>query len=136
MLKNLHWKHIDLNNDLLTIEQAKTEIKVSVNLNATALSFLPARAAASTLVFELPSHTAALKTLRAWIKKADIQKHVTWHCARHSFATNLIIYETDVTTVSKLLGHTTLKCTQRYTHISNELKRKAVNNLPAISFQK
>ena len=65
-------------------------------------------------------------------KAAKIEKHITWHCARHSFATNLIYYKTDVTIVAKLLGHSTLKYTQRYTHIAEELKRNAVNNLPQI----
>jgi site-specific recombinase XerD len=130
---DLQWKHIDLNNKVLSKMQAKPDLKVSVNLNDTALSLLPAKGKAETLAFKLPSHTAALKTLRSWVNRADIQKHITWHCARHSFATNLIIYKTDVTIVSKLLGHTTLKCTQRYTHIADKLKSEAVNNLPIIN---
>lgn len=132
-VKDLKWKHIDLKSNLLSKVQAKTDVKVSVTLNNTALSLLPAKGEKEALVYNLPSHTGALKTLKLWLEKAEIEKHITWHCARHSFATNLIVYDTDVLIVSKLLGHNTLKYTQRYTHIANDLKKKATDNLPTIN---
>ncbi len=132
-IKALQWKHIDLENNILKLVQAKTDVKVEITLNETALSLLPTKENKNDIVFKLPSHTGALKTLRSWTTKAEIEKHITWHCARHSFATNLIIYEADVTIVSKLLGHNTLKYTQRYTHIANEMKKKATDNLPKIN---
>ncbi|MVM40322.1 tyrosine-type recombinase/integrase [Spirosoma sp. HMF3257] len=42
-----------------------------------------------------------------------MNKTVTFPVARHSFATNLLIYETDVKTVSSLLGHASLEHTQK-----------------------
>jgi integrase/recombinase XerD len=132
-IKDLQWKHIDLENNIMKKVQSKTEMNVSVTLNKTALSLLSEKGEKNELVFKLPSHTGALKTLRNWLSKAEIDKHITWHCARHSFATNLIVYDTDVLIVSKLLGHNTLKYTQRYTHIANDLKKKATDNLPTIN---
>jgi site-specific recombinase XerD len=132
-VKELKWRHIDLRNSILTKVRAKTGTETVVTLHNTALSLLPEPGNENELIYTLPSHTGALKALRNWLKSVDIQKHITWHCARHSFATNLIYYKTDVTIVSKLLGHSTLKYTQRYTHIAEDLKRKAVNNLPEIS---
>ncbi|MBK7041525.1 MAG: site-specific integrase [Bacteroidetes bacterium] len=133
-IKDLQWKHIDLESEVLNKVQAKTDVKVSVTLNNNALSLLPEKGEKNEFVFALPSHTGALKTLKLWLKKADIDKHITWHCARHSFATNLIVYDTDVLIVSKLLGHNTLKYTQRYTHVANDLKKKATDSLPTINF--
>ena len=132
--KTLKWKHIDLINCILTKVREKSGEEAKVSLNKTALSFLPEQGENDELIFTLPSHTGALKTLKNWLKKSAIQKHITWHCARHTFATNLIYYKADVTIVSKLLAHTSLKHTQRYTHIAEELKRNAVNNLPGINF--
>lgn len=129
----LKWRHIDLRNTMLTKVRAKTGTETVVALHKSALTLLPEPGKQDEFVFALPSHTGALKTLRNWLKKAEIQKHITWHCARHSFATNLIYYKTDVTIVSKLLGHSTLKYTQRYTHIAEELKRNAIDNLPGIN---
>jgi integrase/recombinase XerD len=132
-VKELKWKHVDLRNLKVTKVRAKTGTETVVNLHNTALSLLPEKGEQGDLIFSLPSHTGALKTLRNWLKAAGIEKHITWHCARHSFATNLVYYKTDVTIVSKLLGHSTLKYTQRYTHIAEELKRNAVNCLPEIT---
>ncbi|PZF73559.1 site-specific integrase [Taibaiella soli] len=131
-VKELKWKHIDLRNQKLTKVRAKTGTETVVNLHSTPLSMLTEPGQQEDLVFTLPSNTAALKSLRSWVSKAEIQKHITWHCARHSFATNLVHYKTDVTIISKLLGHSTLKYTQRYTHIAEDLKREAVNKLPTI----
>ena len=132
-VKELRWKHIDLRNTKVTKVRAKTGTETVAPLHNTALSLLPEKGEPDDLIFALPTHTGALKTLKNWLESAKIEKHITWHCARHSYATNLIYYKTDVTIVSKLLGHSTLKYTQRYTHIAEELKRNAVNSLPTIA---
>jgi site-specific recombinase XerD len=131
-VKQLKWRHIDLRNQLLTKVRAKTDTETVVTLNSTALALLPKQGEMTELVYKLPSSTAALKSVKNWLKRAEIQKYITWHCARHSFATNLIYFKTDVTIVAKLLGHSTVKHTQRYTHIAEEMKRNAVNNLPQL----
>jgi len=77
------------------------------------------------LVFTLPSANGANKTVKAWVRRAKIEKQITWHNARHSFGTNLIFNEVDVLTTSKLLGHTSMKHTQRYVDASNEMKENA-----------
>lgn len=79
----------------------------------------------------MPSHTACLKNLKAWTKKAEINKKITWHCARHSFATNIIFYGSDLNSASSLLGHNSFKYTQRYVRVVESLKEKAVQNLPS-----
>jgi len=67
--------------------------------------------------------------VKAWVKRAGINKKVTWHNARHSFGTNLIFTNTDVLTASKLLGHTSLRHTQRYVDTAEEMKRKSIDRL-------
>lgn len=130
----MKWRHIDLNNQRLSLVQSKTSQKVTVNLHVSAIQILGDAGSASENVFTLPSHTACTKDLKHWVKKASISKHITWHCARHSFATNLIFLGADITTASNLLGHTSLKYTQRYTRVVNDMKRTAIDSLPAINF--
>jgi len=62
-------------------------------------------------------------------KKAGITKHATVHTLRHSFATHLLEQNADVFTIKKLLGHTNLKTTSRYLHVSRERISQIVSPL-------
>lgn len=130
----IKWGNIDLTNNILNFTQEKTGEKVDLNLHPTALKVIGQPKKPNEHIFVLPSHTACSKGLKVWVKKAGINKHITWHCARHSFATNLIYFGADVNTASKLLGHTSFRYTERYTHVVKSLKDKAISNLPEAEF--
>ena len=130
----LKWENLNLKNKQLSLMQSKTGHKVNVSLHDSAINILGKQGVSDQHVFTLPSHTACLKDIKFWVKQAKIKKKITWHCARHSFATNIIFFGADVNTASNLLGHTSLKYTQRYTHIVQSLKEKAIDNLPSVNF--
>lgn len=67
-----------------------------------------------------------------WIVKAGITKPITFHSARHTYATILINNSVDIYTVSKLLGHSDLKTTQIYTKIIDKTKKLAVDGLDTL----
>ena len=56
--------------------------------------------------------------LKKYTKMAGIERNITPHMFRHSFATYLIEEEVDVTYVQKILGHSSIKTTQIYIHIA------------------
>lgn len=70
--------------------------------------------------------------LQQWIMKAGIAKTITFHCARHTYATLQLSNGTDLFTVSKMLGHKDLKTTQVYTKIIDQKKIEAANAIPDI----
>lgn len=72
------------------------------------------------------------KNLGVWGKAAGINKHITFHVARHTNATLMLYFGGDIYTVSKLLGHTSVRTTQVYAKIVDENKRKTVNLIPNI----
>ena len=69
------------------------------------------------------------KIIKKTASKAQIQKKVTPHTLRHSYATHLLEQGTDIRVIQTLLGHENLNTTQIYTHVSTEEIKKVKNPL-------
>ena len=136
-VKDLTFGNVDYSNRLLRFEQAKTKghssaSGVVIPLNDGLLGLI-GKGGRDALIFPLPSHTMCLKALRHWTKRAGIDKHITWHCARHSFAVNILNNGANIKTVASLLGHSGLKHTEKYTRAVDSLKEAAINSLPELN---
>lgn len=135
----LKYNNVDYSNKILKYEQAKTKghsttSGVVTPLNDGLLSLIgePPNSIKNDFIFHLPSHTMCLKGLRRWVKRAGIDKHITWHCARHSFAVNILNNGANIKTVASLLGHSGLKHTEKYTRAVDSLKQAAIDSLPKL----
>ncbi|MBD3749340.1 MAG: site-specific integrase [Sphingobacteriales bacterium] len=67
--------------------------------------------------------------LQQWVMRGGVTKTITFHCARHTYATLQLTLGTDIYTVSKLLGHKDLKTTQIYAKIIDDKKKVAANKI-------
>lgn len=135
-IKTLKWGEIKSRSDGWVIEklQVKTQQAINVPLSANALEWLPDRGQAKdeSLVFALPSYFTINRYVKRWAKEAEIKKDVTFHIARHTFATTLLTLGADIYTTSKLLGHQNLRTTQIYAEVVNKKKVEAVNLLDKV----
>jgi site-specific recombinase XerD len=64
-----------------------------------------------------------------WLVKAGINKNITFHCFRHTYATLQLEFGTDVYTESKMLGHKHIKTTQVYAKVVDRKKNQTLNKI-------
>jgi integrase len=131
-IKNLMWKNIiNENNDYyIRFIQQKTNAEEKIFLREDILNLIGIVQNSNIKIFNLPNNENTNAHLKKWVKSAKIEKHVTFHVARHTYATMLLTEGANLKTVSELLGHTNIAPTQIYARVVNDLKKKAVNALP------
>ncbi len=127
----LTWGNVitDGNQTRLEIVVKKTKQPLYLPLSNEALKYMPQRGEAkdSDKVFNLPRYNTIEVNVKKWVTSAGVKKNVTFHTARHTFATTMLTLGTDLYTTSKLLGHTNITTTQIYAEIVNQKKTDAVN---------
>ena len=114
----------------LNFTQQKTEGVEYYPISDQAVSLMGETGEPTGQVFQDLTYSAySNKHLFQWIGAAGITKDITFHCFRHTFATQQLSNGTDIYTVSKMLGHKDLKTTQIYAKIVDQTKRKAANSI-------
>lgn len=118
----------------LVFKQKKTGGQEYLDINSQAAELMGDRGASDEYVFAeyLPSIDCANKVIQAWVLRAGINKKITFHCGRHTFAVMMLDLGADIYTVSKLLGHRMLNTTQIYAKVLDKNKQAAVSKIPNI----
>jgi integrase/recombinase XerD len=126
-LLSIEHNHIDSRRNLLLIKQAKGRKDRVVPLSNKTIELLRAYyKAAKPKKYLFEGQYAGEKyearslqqVLKRAIAKAGIKKPITLHWLRHSYATHLLEGGTDVRYIQEILGHSSSKTTEIYTHVS------------------
>lgn len=134
-VRALTWGNVQENREsghFIRFMQKKTKGRETLPIPAPALKVMGERGDKDAPVFPgLPDKVGGWQAtkLREWFLRAGIDRHITFHCARHSFATIQLTLGTDIYTVSKLLGHKELKTTQIYAKVVDQRKKDAVDRM-------
>lgn len=132
-ISTLKWSNIK--NGRINLTQTKTKGIVYIPLNKNAEHILSLQKNTTENVFKFSRYNSSVnRTLGKLITLTKINKNVTFHTARHTFATLLVTSGVNIFTVSKLLGHKNIDSTLVYAKVINEEKEKAVNSLPNFEF--
>ncbi len=130
-VKSLKWRNISTDERgwvLSTVMQKSTK-PVDIPLGIEGRRWLPDinNALPEDNVFDLPSLKSINEHIGKWAKAAGINKHITFHTSRHTFATTLLSLNVDIYVISKLLGHADVTITEIYAKIINKQKDEAVS---------
>jgi excisionase family DNA binding protein len=132
---SLKWPHVDLGTKMIKVVMTKSGRTRLVCVNDVLLEMLRElrkSSPADNYVFVNPKtgkpYTDVKTSFSTACKRAGI-KNLRFHDFRHTFASRLVENGTDLITVKELLGHSTVKTTERYTHSNQEQKRRAVDTL-------
>lgn len=124
----------DIEGNQLHKNMVKIKNKViDITISQSAAEWMNRAKGTGEYIFQLPTSQCQTNTIvRSIAKRAGITKYISFHSARHTFATLLLNRGADIYTVSKLLGHSNLKTTEIYAKLLDESKRKAVSLLDDI----
>ncbi len=131
----LRWGDVYQQGDFTRIifKQKKTNGQEYLDITAEARELMGEQGNPDEYVFtDIHSPSCTNNTIKVWVARAGINKEITFHCGRHTFATMMLDLGTDIYTVSKLLGHRELTTTQIYAKVLDKNKQAAVAAIPSI----
>ncbi|MTI31270.1 site-specific integrase [Xanthovirga aplysinae] len=84
------------------------------------------------IFFNIPKKTGTYLAVRTWAKTAGINKSISFHTSRHTFATLGLTHNMDLYTMQDLLGHSTISMTQHYAKIVDQKRTEEIKKLPTL----
>jgi integron integrase len=125
-VKRLHHKDLQKNNGLVSLPKALARKYPNANREWQWQFVFPSKTLSTdpqsneNTLYRHHLHPSSIqKAVRQAAQKSGINKHVTPHTFRHSFATHLLERGYDIRTIQELLGHKDVKTTMIYTHVIN-----------------
>lgn len=148
-VKGLQWKSIDWQNRSLVVQYSYCDVRKILDtpksgrarhipLDEQVLTLLEHRRQAEGFVFAengRPFTSMRINRRLAAACRAAGIRVVTWHALRHTFATNAAMRGVPLQIVQHLLGHSTVKTTERYAHVAPSMLRVAIEMMARTDHQ-
>ena len=133
-MRNLRFDNLQMlgGEQWINTSRCKTGTEVSVMLFGVAQRILERHSAGSSgeRIFRMPSNGWCNMCLRRVMREAGIERRITFHSARHTFATSITLsHGVAIETISKLLGHKNIRTTQIYASITHTQLRREMSLL-------
>lgn len=131
---DLLWSDVDMHNRLITIRKSKNNETRTVPMNELLYSTLKSLAYGNSNgqpVFVSDNGKRFINIRRSFetaVRRAGIEDF-KFHDLRHTFASRLVMAGVNIRTVQQLMGHKDIRMTMRYSHLSDDHLKEAVNRL-------
>ncbi|WP_354427684.1 MULTISPECIES: site-specific integrase [unclassified Mucilaginibacter] len=133
-IEKLTWNDIKYSSDrgnFIEFTQKKTDSEEWVPISDDAFNLLGTRPDVNgeKVIVGLSYSPHFKAIIKKWLNKANIAKEITFHGARHTYATTLVTKGADLFVISKMLGHKDIRTTQIYSHVIDKTKVDAAKLL-------
>lgn len=130
-IAKLKWKdvHTTAQGYFIRFRQQKTQKQEMMPISEHAYRLMENQRNDDDMIFEGLKKWDVDRLLPIWVSDSGITKHITFHCFRHTYATLQISAGTDLFTVSKMLGHKSIKTTQIYAKLVDGKKIQAAGKI-------
>ena len=127
---DLKWEHFVRRGNHVYIEKkiVKTEMFVRLPLSRDALRIIGKRKKEGTVFTELTISILNIHVKR-WLELANIRKHITFHCFRHTYAMMLTEKGISTNIISSLLCHKKLSSTQVYSKVTTQMVERTIEQI-------
>ena len=136
-IRNLRFDDLqNIDNEVwISTLRCKTGTEIGVRLFDVPLSIIARHSSLDRggTIFRVPSNGYCNNCLREIMEQAGIDRRITFHAARHTFATSITLSQgVRIETISKLLGHKNIRTTQIYASVTHSSIRSEMNRLQKI----
>lgn len=131
-IKSLTWgdlRHSESNGYYIPYKRKKTSRDNLLYISDLAVSLCGERGQSKDSIFQGMDDNLRYYLFPKWIKEAGIEKKITFHCMRHTYATLQISEGTDLYTLKTMLGHKNIKTTEIYAKVVDKAKVQAANKI-------
>ena len=129
-INQLTWRYVRKSEDGYRVHfsQKKTKGVEYLDIPDIALEYIGEKGQPDERVFVGLKYSAYMNTaLARWVLEAGITKLITFHCARHTYATILLEEDVNIRVIQDMLGHKELRTTLIYAKIIDKKRREAAS---------